>query len=244
MDTTTDQNHAESLRNPQSTDRHHADWLALILQTSDPLFPTGAYAHSLGLEEIVRLRLVHDAPSLSEFLAEQIIPALAHLELPYLRFLREAALAGNLDELCGLDDEIDAWKICRELREASRQFGTRRLRILLQIAPSEVLTRFAAQRPAAHHLTVCGMQMIFAPLDSALAAYSYQTLSSFCGASLKLIRIGQEACQRVLRECLLTVPASIEQSLQITREDAGWFNPVLEIASMRHETAWERLFIS
>ena len=29
----------------------NSPWLAFVLQTSDPLFPTGAYAHSLGLEE-------------------------------------------------------------------------------------------------------------------------------------------------------------------------------------------------
>ncbi len=244
MDITTDGNNADSTRNPQSATRDRVDWLSLVLQTSDPLFPTGAYAHSLGLEEAVRLGVVRDGATLSDFLRKQIIPALAHLELPYLRFLREAALMGNVEELCALDDEIGAWKLCRELREASQQFGTRRMRILSQIAPSEVLTRFYSQRPIAHHLTVCGMQMITVPLEAALATYSYQSLSGFCGASLKLIRIGQEACQRVLREALLTLPAAIEHSLYVRREGAGWFNPALEIASMRHETAWERLFIS
>ena len=241
MDTNTD---AESFRNPQSTIRNPAEWLTMVLQTSDPLFPTGAYAHSLGLEEIARLGVVRDEASLLAFLVDQIVPALAHLELPWLRFVHEAALTGDVDELCVLDDEIDAWKLCRELREASVQLGTRRMRILSQIAPGKVLASFQERKPSAHHLTVYGIQMISVPLEAGLTAYFYQSLSGFCAASLKLIRIGQEACQRVLRASLRAAPEAIEKSLRIEREDAGWFHPALEIASMRHESAWERLFIS
>ena len=98
-------------------------WLPFLLQTSDALFPTGAYAHSLGFEESVRLGLVRDEASLGRFLREQICPAQEHHELPYLRF---AFLAENLAERCALDAEISAWKLARESREASAQLGGRR----------------------------------------------------------------------------------------------------------------------
>jgi urease accessory protein len=224
------------------------EWLAFVLQTSDPLFPTGAYAHSLGLEEIVPLGVVRDEKSLREFLQNQILPALAHHELPYLRFAREAAMAENVDELCALDREISAWKIPRELREASMQLGVRRLKMLAQIAPNSAMTAFANRIAAGdargHHLIVCGLQFTAAPLDAALATYLYQTLAASCSAALKLIRIGQESCQRVLADCLKLAPAAIAASLAVERENAGWFNPLLEIAAMRHERAGERLFIS
>src|SRR4051812_34213231 len=51
------------------------EWLPFLLQTADALFPTGAYAHSLGFEESVRLGFVRDEASLRRFLLEQIIPA-------------------------------------------------------------------------------------------------------------------------------------------------------------------------
>src|SRR5579862_9586439 len=92
-------------------------WLPFLLQTSDALFPTGAYAHSLGFEEIVRLNLVQDEPSLFRFLTGQIIPALQDLELPYLRFAFHAAASANLEELCTLDREIGAWKLPNETRQ-------------------------------------------------------------------------------------------------------------------------------
>ena len=222
-------------------------WLPFLLQTSDALFPTGAYAHSLGFEEIVRLGLVKDEASLGAYLREQIIPAQRQHELPYLRFACEAA---NLDEWCALDAEISAWKLARESREASAQLGGRRLRALRTISDATVLAEFddAIQqgRASGHHLIVCGLQARIEglPLEAALTTYFYQSLAAICATALKLIRIGQDGCQRTLRAGCAEATEVVANSLGVRREDAGWFNPLLEIASMRHERADERLFIS
>ena len=222
-------------------------WLPFLLQTSDALFPTGAYAHSLGFEEIVRLGLVKDEASLGAYLREQIIPAQRQHELPYLRFACEAA---NLDEWCALDAEISAWKLARESREASAQLGGRRLRALRTISDATVLAEFddAIQqgRASGHHLIVCGLQARIEglPLEAALTTYFYQSLAAICAAALKLIRIGQDGCQRTLRTAGAETARVTAASRTIAREDAGVFNPLLEIAAMRHERADERLFIS
>ncbi len=222
-------------------------WLPFLLQTADALFPTGAYAHSLGFEESVRLGLVRDEASLRRFLLEQIIPAQQHHELPYLRF---AFTAETLDERCTLDREISAWKLARETREASAQLGGRRLKALRTIADAQIFSEFddaiRSGRASGHHLVVCGLQARAegVPLAAALTAYFYQSIAAVCAAALKLIRIGQDGCQRVLRTACADAGKIVERSLAVARDDAGWFNPLLEIAAMRHERAEERLFIS
>src|SRR5882672_10605442 len=80
-------------------------WLPQLLQTTDSIFPTGSYAHSFGLEELAGLGLIHNAETLADFLRRQIVPALEHLELPYLRFAHAAAATGDLEKLIGLDVE-------------------------------------------------------------------------------------------------------------------------------------------
>lgn len=220
-------------------------WLQFLLQTSDALFPTGAYAHSLGFEEIVRLEVVKNEASLSAFLQFQLLPNLAQLELPYLRFAFE--LDANLPEI---DQEISAWKLAHETRDASTQLGVRRLKALQSIHPSLLLENFstaiAEGRASGHHLVVCALQaqVESVPLPAALTVYAYQSLAACCGAALKLIRIGQDGCQRVLREAARHIPETVAISLEVERENAGCFNPLLEIASMRHAFAGERLFIS
>jgi urease accessory protein len=222
-------------------------WLPFLLQTADALFPTGAYAHSLGFEEIVRLGVVKDEGTLRSFLLQQVVPALERLELPYLRFAFDAA---RLDDLCAVDLDIDAWKLAREARLASAQLGVRRLKALRTISDAAAFAEFEAAiqegRASGHHLVVCAIQARVegAPLAAALAAYYYQSLAAICAAALKLIRIGQDGCQRALRAACGGAEAALRRSLVVIREDAGCFNPMLEIASMRHERANERLFIS
>jgi urease accessory protein len=233
-----------------STDAATAPWLPFLLQTADALFPTGAYAHSLGFEECVRLDLVRDEPSLHQYLALHILPALQNQELPYLRFAHEAAGTGNLEVLCSVDQEIGAWKLASETRAASMQVGRRRLHALCVAASDPRLAAFEAciQSGAAegHHLSVCALQALAGqiPLGAALTAYAYQALAGICAAAMKLIRIGQDGCQRVLHGVTQKIPSIVGTSLSIPREKAGWFDPILEIASMRHEHAEERLFIS
>ena len=226
-------------------------WVPLLLQTSDALFPTGSYAHSLGFEECVRLGMVRDEHSLRDFLIEHIAPMLAAFELPYLRFARCAALDGDLTLLAELDAEVGASKLAHETREASAQLGGRRLKAIRNILPADQLITGCEQtirdgRMAGHHVVVCGVQAACAgvPLEAALAAYFYQAVAAVGGAALKLVRIGQEGMQRSLRAANLEASVSVTHSLTIIREDAGWFDPLLEIASMRHEHAGERLFIS
>jgi urease accessory protein len=250
-------------------------WLPFLLQTADPLFPTGAYAHSLGAEEMTRLGVLRDEASLLGFLRMHTMPVLERQELPYLRFALDASgcshgPVGRLDvahatepgedgpqgrgysaQLCALDREIDAWKLAQETREASVQIGVRRLRALTNICPdSPVLAEFArdTEQGAArgHHLIVFALQASLAgvPRDAALMTWAYQALAAVCAAALKLIRIGQDAIQRALRAACAELPRVIERSCAIVREEAGCFSPMLEIASMRHERAFERLFIS
>jgi urease accessory protein len=225
-------------------------WLPFLLQTADALFPTGAYAHSLGFEEMVRLGVIKDPETLRAFLLEQIVPAQREQELPYLRFSFDAAAAGHLAELRRIDGEISAWKLAPETRDASAQLGVRRLKALRTIHPSPLLRAFetliATEACRGHHLSVCGLQAAVSgiPLEATLAAYFYQALSAICGAAMLLIRVGQDGCQAALRAANEMASETIKASLKVERARAGWFNPALEIASLRHARAEERLFIS
>jgi urease accessory protein len=222
------------------------DWLPALLQNSDSLFPTGAYAHSSGLEEMVRLGVVTDEASLKLFLEEQVIPAVAHLDLPYVHYAFEAATAGDLHLLQELGEEVGAWKLCRETREASLQMGQGRLQTARKVFPHPFLEAWAAFSAPKHQVIVYGVQMAVmeTPLEAALAGYFYQTVAGTCSASVKLIRLGQEGMQRVLRHALEETASVVATAARIDRPDAGWFSPLLEIAGMRHERAPERLFIS
>ncbi len=225
-------------------------WLAALLQTVDSSFPTGAYAHSGGLETLVALGVVTDARTLSAFLRGRVVPMLSDYELPYLGFARAAAEAEDVAELLALDRELGAGKLPREAREASAQVGARRLQTLTRVwtgaAAGEFSAAVARGEAAGHAAIVCGWQAhrLGVPTEAAMTAYLYGSLAGYCSAALKLIRIGQEGCQTVLRDALTLTAPTVARALTVPREEAGWCDPALEIAAARHERAFARLFIS
>ncbi|ADE55176.1 urease accessory protein UreF [Coraliomargarita akajimensis] len=231
--------------------QHPAKWVASLLQVSDPLFPTGAYAHSMGLEQWAADCRYRSAEDLIGFFDTHAGPALARLELPYLRFAREAVATGSLDALIDLEVEIDAWKWASEIRDASVAQGRGRLRLMRKLWPQQQLVEdyqsaLAQQAVYGHHLIVSAMQfeLLRVPEDECLMAYGYQSLANYVSASVKLLRISPEAAQSALYAGLDCLPTWVEQSKLIERDAAGWFAPAFDIASARHSTAFSRLFIS
>jgi urease accessory protein len=223
-------------------------WLARLLQTSDSAFPTGSYAQSYGFEQSVRLGVVRDEASLAFHLERHLWPMLVHFELPALRFAQHAALDDDSSTLIELDACVDATMTARESREASRATGRRRMEALMATGSSAILENFARavaeDRAQGHHSIVYGIGLAPLPTPALLTSWAFQSLSAVCLAAPKLIRIGQNATQRVLTTALADMEANVTQSLAVSRDELGWFDPLLEIASMQHEIAHERLFIS
>ena len=218
------------------------DALLWLMQANDSQYPSGAYAHSFGLEELVESGAVKDAAGLERFLETQIVPALLTFELPYFVRAHGAALKEDNAALLELDAELDAWRLPAETRDASRRIGSRRLELLRQLSPSPLVESHHTACPFSHHLIVTAIELSSLPVAFAARAFAFQTITGFATASMKLLRIGQTTCQGMVRRTLDRLGNSLDASL--SRPPDGWFNPLLEIASLRHARADARLFIS
>lgn len=221
------------------------EWLPWLLQVNDSQFPSGAYAHSMGLEELTQRDYIRKPEDLEKFLHEQVIPSLKAFELPFLARAHAAAVAEDLKAVRELDDELEAWKLAAELRQASRQLGSRRLVMARKLENSALLDQYAQSDAPCHHLIICALELRKLPAGAAGCAFGLQTLSGYATASMKLIRMGQERCQLIVRHAMATLAPHIESAMNAGDDSRiGWFNPLLEISSMRHARAQERLFIS
>ena len=226
-------------------------WVSALLQVSDPLFPTGAYAHSMGLEQWALTCGYQSAEDLKIFFRDHLGGSLVRLELPYLRFAMEAISLKDWESIWNLDEEIDAWKWSAEIREASISQGRGRLRLLEKMWPdSEIvqqyLAAFKSGKARGHHLVICALQfeLLNVPREAGFMTYGYQSIANFVSASIKLLRISPEAAQMALHQGLEWLPEWVERSKNVDRESAGWFAPAFDIESARHATTFSRLFIS
>jgi len=225
-----------------------APWIAPLLQLSDSFYPTGSYAHSFGLEGLVQEGAVRDPATLRTFLLEQALPQLARTDLPVASQAFAAAGAPadwvRIRELCFLGGAVRG---SREPREASEGIGRQRLQLAVMLHggfASEFDRRSVGwPRPLSVIAAIEG-RTLGMPRDAVLSTLIHSAAAGLIAASVKLLRIGQNAAQALLAEAVSGAPALIAEAVALPPERIGSFNPWWDIASARHETADFRLFIS
>lgn len=227
-----------------------ARWLAGVLHVSDTFYPTGAYAHSFGLEGLTHEGVVHDRESLRRFLAEHVLPALSRTDLPIAGWAWDAAGEepdfARLRELCFL---ASAMRGAREPRDASEAIGRQRLDLAAMLHGGIARTfneRAVAEgwpRPACVAAAIEG-RVLGAPREAVLVGLIYAAVAGAIAAAVKLLRLGQNAVHTLLAELLAQTPRWLAQAAALAPGELGSFNPWLDIAAARHERADFRLFIS
>ena len=153
-------------------------WVASLLQVSDPLFPTGGYAHSLGFEQWASEKNYKSKEDLNTFFLSHGGPALKRLEFPYLIQLLKAFKNEDFEKIIYLDSEINAWKWASEIRLASIAQGRGRVRLLKLMWEEDPLLenyhKLYNEGGEGTHLAVCALQYNSFCTSFNLFAYGYQ----------------------------------------------------------------------
>jgi len=229
------------------TTRTQATALLRLLQLSDTAFPTGSFAHSMGLEafaEAGRLR----GPDDLERLARIYLNSLATSDCVALR---AAYGISSLDELVELDLLLSATKLTRELRSASTATGGRFLASVAVLGVEGlVLDAYAsAVRSGEMPGNLAVGYGVAAPalgfgVEVTVLSYLYTSLSSLVSAGQKLIPLGGNIAQRTLYGLSVEVTRAAEKSKEVMMDDVYAFAPEVDVRSMLHERQRVRLYIS
>jgi urease accessory protein len=120
----------------------------------------------------------------------------------------EAVEKNDLNELVILNEEISAWKLTREIRDAGKSQGAQLFRMILEIYQCPVSLEFNQllknRGDQCQQITATAIlrNVQKAPLISSMIAWVYQAVSNFCSASVKLLRLGELACQKIIHRCI------------------------------------------
>ena len=213
-----------------------------LLQTTDSLFPTGAFSHSGGLEGLCADGLLSTAEDAERAIQEILTRSFARVDLPACGLAHRAA--DQVDRLLEIDAWVDSLKAPRESREAGRSLGRRRLKVVS--APEEYRRAVEEGRSPGQQSVVTGVHAALEgiPREEALLAFAYGTAAGLVASAMKLLPLGQTRAQALLTKIGERMPEWGRSADAMALEDLGAFTPLLDIAAMRHETARTRLFIS
>lgn len=225
-------------------------WLCRMLQAADSFYPTGSYAHSFGLEALVHEGIIRDRDTLRRFILLAVIPALRQCELPLATHAWHALAASDWEAVGELSRLSSALRPARETRLASENIGRQRAELAAalhggSVAPEYVRRAQTGDWPFSAAISAAVEGRAFeAPLEAVLAAVYYSSTAALLSAAMKLLRLGQNGAQTLLTEVMGHAPAVVGAAQRVRRDEIGWYNPWLDVAAARHETAGARMFIS
>jgi urease accessory protein len=215
-----------------------------LLQTTDSLFPTGAFAHSGGLEGLAIEGVLKTADDAESGIEELLRHSFARIDLPACGLAHRSSLSGEVATLVEIDDRVDSLKAPREAREASRSLGRRRLRVVSALEKYRRLVE--ENRAPGHQAVVTGMHGALDgnSREETLLAFAYGTAAGLVASAMKLLPLGQTRAQALLSRLGESMAQTVQAADELSLDKMGAFLPLLDIAAMRHEVAATRLFIS
>lgn len=203
-----------------------------------PVFPTGSYAYSAGLERAVADGAVAGADDLRTWLEAILVHG-----SPWNDAVLLAAASRSAADGAGLAD-------LARLAEALAGSAERHRETVGQGAAFLAAVRFWFESdglPSGLPLPVavgaaCGRAGV--ALADALEAWLNAFVSNQLQAAIRLSVVGQDGAARLLCELEPAVVAAARRAAMSTTADLGTCAFVAEIAAMNHETQQPRLFLS
>lgn len=211
--------------------------LLRLLTWLSPAFPTGAFTCSHGLEWVVEAGDIRDAATLREWLTDVVRHGAGRSDCILLRHAhraaRETAMLSEIAEIAA------AVTPARERLAETLGQGTAFLRAAgaweLPTVPDEIAYPIAVGALTGWH-----------DIDEngTVTAYLQAFVSNLIAAAVRLVPLGQSDGVRVLASLEPVILAIAEDTSTASLEDIGSCAFRSDLAAMRHETQYTRLFRS
>jgi urease accessory protein len=218
-----------------------------LLTWLSPSFPVGGFSYSSGIEWAVEAGDITDAASLKGWLTAMLSDGSGFCDAVFLTQAHRAAEAGDDVKLREVAELAAAFVPSRERQLETSTQG----RAFIEIARAAWNCDGLAQAVAAcdgatvYPVAVGIVSAAHAiPLVPTLHAFLHALVSNWISAGARLIPLGQTDSQRVLAALEFVVAATAARAVTAALDDLGSATFRADLAGMRHETQYTRLFRS
>lgn len=229
--------------------KEQAAWLALQ-QLLDSALPIGGFSHSFGLETLVQEGAVRNGSGLEQFARAMLRQSWAPADAMVIKAVYRDVPKGRLDRLWQVDRLVHVQRLGLESRIGLEKMGKRLLRLAMAIHPELALAELAQAAKAGEcsvsHPLVYGWVCLRLgiSLEQAVQGYLYGCVLTCVNSALRLLPLGQTEGQAILARLLPVIVEVWEEQCDQQPEEAWTNMPHAELAMMRHESLYSRLFMS
>jgi urease accessory protein len=218
-----------------------------LLTWLSPSFPVGAFSYSSGIEWAVEAGDITDATSLRQWLSSMLTDGAGICDGIFLAYVYRAASSGDDALLADLAELASAFVPSRERHLETAAQGRAFIEIARAAWHNALLDRLVASCKAAivYPVAVGLVSAAHAiPLAPTLHAFLHAVTSNWISAGARLVPLGQTDSQRLLAALEPVVGDTARRALAASLDDLGSATFRADLASMRHETQYTRLFRS
>ena len=212
-----------------------------------PSFPVGAFSYSSGIEWAVEAGDIGDAASLHDWLAAMLTDGSGFCDAVFVTQAHRAVRSHDDGALRDIAELAAAFVPSRERQLETTTQGRAFVEIARAAWPCDGLDEvIAACNGAIVYPVAVGLVSAVhgIALQQALHAFLHAVVSNWISAGARLIPLGQTDSQRVLAQLEADVAATAGRALAATLDDLGSATFRADLASLRHETQYTRLFSS
>ena len=212
-----------------------------------PSFPVGAFSYSSGIEWAVEAGDITDAASLRQWLSSMLTDGAGICDSIFLAHTHRAVWSRDGGLLADIAELASAFAPSRERHLETTAQGRAFIEIACAAWHNASLDRLIAScnaaivYPVAVGLVSASHHISLAPT---VHAFLHAVTSNWISAGARLVPLGQTDSQRLLAELEPVVDDTARRALAASLDDLGSATFRADIASMRHETQYTRLFRS
>lgn len=232
---------------PAGLSEPEAAALYRLMTWLSPSFPVGSFSYSSGIEWAVEAGDIVDAASLRDWLAAMLADGSGFCDGVFLAQAHRAAASGDQMALRELAELAAAFVPSRERQLESSAQG----RAFIDIArsawncdgldPMIGACDGAIVYPVAVGIVSAAHGIALPPT---IHAFFHAVTSNWISAGARLVPLGQTDSQRLLAALEPVAAATGARALAATLDDLGSATFRADLASLRHETQYTRLFRS
>jgi len=211
-----------------------------------PSFPVGAFSYSSGIEWAVEAGDITNAASLRDWLAAMLGDGPGFCDAVFLAQAHRAASAQDEAALRDIAELAFAFVPSRERQLETTTQGRAFIEIARSAWACDGLDGMVAACGVIVYPVAVGIVSAAhaVPLAPAMHAFLHAVVSNWISAGARLVPLGQTDSQRILASLEADVAATAKRARAASLDDLGGATFRADLASLRHETQYTRLFRS